>query len=43
MVVMTDFLLKQWKNTIKLTDNQFIGSTIVSTPMMQVICQMHIM
>ena len=37
MVLMTDFLLKQWKNNNKINDNQFIGSTIVSTPMMSVL------
>lgn len=34
MVVMTAFLLKQWKKQGKITGNEFIGSTIVSTPMM---------
>ena len=34
MVMMTDFLLKQWKNQGKLKGKEFIGSTIVSTPMM---------
>jgi phosphomannomutase len=34
MVVMTAFLLEKWKQADKLTGNQFIGSTIVSTPMM---------
>ncbi|MFC7443816.1 Phosphoglucomutase [Mesoflavibacter sp. HG96] len=37
MVLMTDFLLKQWKNNNKINGNQFIGSTIVSTPMMSVL------
>lgn len=37
MVMMTDFLLKQWKNDNKINGNQFIGSTIVSTPMMSVL------
>lgn len=37
MVMMTDFLLKQWKNNNKINGNQFIGSTIVSTPMMSVL------
>ena len=37
MVMMTDFLLKQWKNENKINGNQFIGSTIVSTPMMSVL------
>jgi len=35
MVVMTDFLLQQWKNNNKINGKQFIGSTIVSTPMME--------
>lgn len=34
MVLMTAFLLEQWKNAGKINDKQFIGSTIVSTPMM---------
>jgi phosphoglucomutase len=34
MVLMTSFLLKQWKQTGKINGKQFIGSTIVSTPMM---------
>lgn len=34
MVVMTDFLLKEWKNNGKLNGKQFVGTTIVSTPMM---------
>lgn len=34
MVVMTAFLLEQWKKQGKLTGQEFIGSTIVSTPMM---------
>ena len=37
MVMMTDFLLKQWKNNNKINGNQFIGSTIVSTPMMPIL------
>ncbi|MEM5564450.1 phospho-sugar mutase [Psychroserpens sp. AS72] len=37
MLLMTDFLLKQWKNANKINGNQFIGSTIVSTPMMSVL------
>ena len=35
MVVMTDFLLKQWKKNNKIKGKEFIGTTIVSTPMMQ--------
>ncbi len=34
MVIMTAFLLEQWKRGGKITGNEFIGSTIVSTPMM---------
>jgi phosphoglucomutase len=34
MVVMTAFLLEKWKQAGKITGKQFIGSTIVSTPMM---------
>ena len=33
MVVMTDFLIKQWQKQGKLNGKQFIGSTIVSTSM----------
>ena len=33
MVVMSDFLIKQWKKQGKLNGNQFVGSTIVSTNM----------
>ena len=34
MVVMTNYLLEQWKKAGKINGKQFIGSTIVSTPMM---------
>ena len=34
MVVMTAFLLEKWKQAGKITGKEFIGSTIVSTPMM---------
>lgn len=34
MVVMTAFLLEQWKRAGKIIGKEFIGSTIVSTPMM---------
>ena len=37
MIIMTDFLLRQWKNAGKINGNQFVGSTIVSTPMMSVL------
>ena len=34
MVLMTAFLLEQWKKEGKIDGRQFVGSTIVSTPMM---------
>jgi phosphoglucomutase len=34
MVMMTDFLLQQWEKQNKIKGEEFIGSTIVSTPMM---------
>jgi phosphoglucomutase len=34
MILMTAFLLEQWKKEGKINGKQFIGSTIVSTPMM---------
>ena len=34
MVMMTNFLLKKWKSENKIKGNQFIASTIVSTPML---------
>lgn len=34
MIVMTHYLLDQWKKSTKIDGKQFIGSTIVSTPMM---------
>lgn len=41
MLLMTHFLLKQWKNSNKINGNQFVGSTIVSTPMMSVLCDAY--
>ncbi|WP_299116610.1 phospho-sugar mutase [uncultured Winogradskyella sp.] len=41
MILMTDFLLKQWKSSEKINGNQFIGSTIVSTPMMSVLAKAY--
>ncbi len=35
MLVMTWFLLEQWKKQGKLTGKQFVASTIVSTPMLK--------
>ncbi|SDS64870.1 Phosphomannomutase [Formosa sp. Hel1_31_208] len=37
MILMTNFLLKQWENAQRINGNQFVGSTIVSTPMMSVL------
>ncbi len=34
MLMMTDFLLKQWQDQGKIKGQEFIASTIVSTPMM---------
>lgn len=34
MVLMTKFLLDEWKSAGKITGNEFIATTIVSTPMM---------
>lgn len=33
MIIMTAFLLEQWKKAGKINGKQFVGSTIVSTPM----------
>jgi phosphomannomutase len=41
MILMTDFLLKQWKNSDRINGNQFIASTIVSTPMMSVLAEAY--
>jgi phosphoglucomutase len=34
MILMTAFLLKEWEKAGKINGKQFVGSTIVSTPMM---------
>ena len=34
MVIMTQYLLKKWQKAGKIDGKQFVGSTIVSTPMM---------
>lgn len=39
MIVKTHFLLEQWKKAEKLNGKQFVGSTIVSTPMIQKIVE----
>ncbi|MUU78237.1 phospho-sugar mutase [Winogradskyella endarachnes] len=41
MILMTNFLLKQWKKDGKINGNQFVGSTIVSTPMMSVLANAY--
>lgn len=41
MVVMTDFLIGQWKKQGKLKGNEFIGSTIVSTDMVNEIANSY--
>jgi phosphomannomutase len=41
MLLMTDFLLKQWKNSGKINGKQFIASTIVSTPMLSVLAEAY--
>lgn len=37
MIMMTHFLLEQWKASNKIKGKEFVGSTIVSTPMMSVL------
>lgn len=39
MVIMTHFLLEQWKNQNKLNGKQFVASTIVSTPLIRKISE----
>jgi phosphoglucomutase len=41
MLLMTDFLLKQWQKSGKLNGRQFVGTTIVSTPMMSVLANAY--
>ena len=41
MIMMTDFLLKQWKAEDKIKGKEFIASTIVSTPMMSVLAESY--
>ena len=41
MVVMTDFLLQNYIENQNLKGNEFIGSTIVSTPMMEVLAKSY--
>lgn len=39
MLMMTWFLLEQWKKQGKINGRQFVGSTIVSTPMLRVMTE----
>jgi len=41
MSLMTDFLIKQWKNDGKVNGNQFVGSTIVSTNLVNDIAESY--
>jgi phosphomannomutase len=41
MVMMTDFLLKQWQKLGRIKGKEFIASTIVSTPMMAVLAKAY--
>lgn len=41
MLIMTWFLLEQWKKQGKITGKEFIGSTIVSTPLVRVITEAY--
>ncbi|WP_455170296.1 phospho-sugar mutase [Aegicerativicinus sediminis] len=41
MIVMTDFLLNQWREAKKINGKQFIASTIVSTPMMKKLAEKY--
>ncbi len=41
MAMMTDFLIKRWKKQGKLNGKQFVGSTIVSTPLVNEIADSY--
>ncbi|MFI1771579.1 phospho-sugar mutase [Thalassobellus citreus] len=41
MLMMTDFLLKQWKTENKIKGKEFIASTIVSTPMLSKLAEAY--
>src|SRR5690606_37372348 len=41
MLLMTWFLLEQWKKEGKLNENSFVASTIVSTPMLKIITESY--
>ncbi|WP_426092470.1 phospho-sugar mutase [Flavobacterium sp. DSR3-2] len=41
MILMTNFLLDQWAQSDKINGKQFVGSTIVSTPMIAVLAEAY--
>ncbi|QLE02156.1 phospho-sugar mutase [Galbibacter sp. BG1] len=41
MILMTRFLLEKWKKEDRINGNQFIASTIVSTPMMKALAKSY--
>ncbi len=41
MVLMTAFLLEQWQKDSKITGKEFVGTTIVSTPMMHELAEAY--
>jgi len=41
MILMTAFLLEQWAQAGKINGNQFVGSTIVSTPMIGILASVY--
>lgn len=41
MILMTEFLLQEWQKQGKIDGKQFIGSTIVSTPMMHELAEAY--
>jgi phosphomannomutase len=41
MILMTAFLLDQWARAGKMNGGQFVGSTIVSTPMIAVLAEAY--
>ena len=41
MIIMTAFLLEQWKTNNRIKGEEFVGSTIVSTPMMQILAESY--
>ncbi len=41
MILLTAFLLEKWKSENKINGKQFVGSTIVSTPMMHALAESY--